>query len=123
MPSIVVEAVHIRSALIRNIRSLNDVHWRIDSQPFSGWHVVIGDNASGKSAFLRAIALALVGPTGALALRQDWATWLSHGQNAGRVRLHFKGNDVDDPWAGKGRILKNYYPSAGMAFSKGESGV
>jgi ABC-type cobalamin/Fe3+-siderophores transport system ATPase subunit len=33
--------------------------WTIENSQAAGWHVIIGDNGSGKSTFLRSIALAL----------------------------------------------------------------
>ncbi len=32
-------------------------------EPAAGWHVLLGDNGSGKSSVLRACAIALMGPT------------------------------------------------------------
>jgi len=65
--------------------------------------VVIGDNGSGKSTFLRAIALALVGPSEAIALRQDWNDWLSRGESQGSITLWLKSNSFLDRFAGRGR--------------------
>jgi len=66
-----------------NIRSIKNLYWKISLEQCAGWHVVIGDNGSGKSTLLRAIALALFGPTNAIALRQNWNEWLNKNENYG----------------------------------------
>ena len=79
--------MHIREIQIRNVRSLRSHRWSFARTKCAGWHVVLGDNGSGKSSFLRAIALALVGAGRAEGLRQSWNDWLTHGQREGEVRL------------------------------------
>ena len=79
--------MHIRDIQIRNVRSLRSHRWSFSRTKCAGWHVVLGDNGSGKSSFLRAIALALVGAGRAEGLRQTWNDWLTHGQQEGEIRL------------------------------------
>ena len=57
--------------------------------------MVLGDNGSGKSSFLRAIALALVGAGRAEGLRQSWNDWLTHGEQEGEIRLVLWSADPD----------------------------
>ncbi|GMU02252.1 AAA family ATPase [Corallococcus caeni] len=69
--------MYVKEVHLSNIRSIESLTWALpDHQSGHGWHVIIGDNGAGKSSFLRAIALALVGPKEAIALRQDWNEWL-----------------------------------------------
>lgn len=79
--------MHIRTIRINNIRAIRELEWVIPRGKEAGWHVVIGDNGSGKSTFLRSVALALVGPKEAYALRQNWNEWLTRGQKGGGVYL------------------------------------
>ena len=79
--------MHIRDIQIRNVRSLRSHRWSFARTKCAGWHVVLGDNGSGKSSFLRAIALALVGAGRAEGLRQSWNDWLTHGEQEGEIRL------------------------------------
>lgn len=79
--------MHIRDIQIRNVRSLRSHRWSFARTKCAGWHVVLGDNGSGKSSFLRAIALTLVGAGRAEGLRQTWNDWLTHGQQEGEIRL------------------------------------
>jgi DNA repair exonuclease SbcCD ATPase subunit len=61
----------LNAAKISNIRSIRNITWSIPTnRSLAEWHVIVGDNGSGKTSFLRAIALALVGPTEAQGLRQ-----------------------------------------------------
>ncbi len=72
----------------------------------AGWHVLIGDNGSGKSTILRAIAAALIGPNQIHAVNIIWEDWLSIGSKAGEIRL-----SLTPDWGfdeiGKGKPPKN----------------
>jgi nucleoside phosphorylase len=84
---------HISRIAIHNIRSISQVKWHVSKGP--GWHVLIGDNGSGKTAILRAIALALLSRRDADALRQDWNKWLTVNQPAGNVELVIAARDAE----------------------------
>ncbi|MFN8514553.1 MAG: hypothetical protein U0841_18575 [Chloroflexia bacterium] len=45
---------------------------------------------------LRSVALALVGPENAPALRQNWESWLAKGQNEGLIELQMQSDYVFD---------------------------
>jgi len=80
--------MYLREIEITNIRALQHVKWRLpDEHKGPGWHVILGDNGSGKSSFLQAVALALIGPAEAPALRQEFGTWLTLGQSKASIRL------------------------------------
>jgi hypothetical protein len=71
---------------LQNIRAIEALEWEVPLQSAPGWHVILGDNGSGKSSVLRAIALGFVGPDQALAFPQAWARWLRAG-NQGSIEL------------------------------------
>jgi predicted ATP-dependent endonuclease of OLD family len=49
--------MHIRRVEIENIRSLKHLVWELpEGQSGAGWHVILGDNGSGKTSFVRAVA-------------------------------------------------------------------
>jgi len=80
----------IRSVQIRNIRSLAALDWRLpESASGAGWHVIVGDNGTGKSSFLKALGLALVGPILARALRQPLQQWVTYGETTASVAFDF----------------------------------
>lgn len=71
--------MYLRAVRLSNVRSFRTVSLTFPEGHEAGWHVLLGDNGSGKSTLVRALALAFVGPTEALALRQDWASWIGRG--------------------------------------------
>src|SRR4051812_4225489 len=83
-----VLAMFLRRIHIRNVRSIADLLWELPPEATgAGWHVILGDNGSGKSSLLRAIALALVGPWEAPALRQPWNKWIRTGTKEARITI------------------------------------
>ncbi|RYD74808.1 MAG: hypothetical protein EOP84_19320 [Verrucomicrobiaceae bacterium] len=95
--------MYVKEVHLSNIRSIESLTWTLPDGPAPGWHVIIGDNGAGKSSFLRALALGLVGPDEAKALRQDWNEWLRAGSVSAVIRLkvlwderydRFEGPDV-----------------------------
>ncbi|RKH50634.1 hypothetical protein D7Y23_12740 [Corallococcus sp. AB050B] len=80
--------MYVKEVELSNIRSIESLTWALPpDQSGPGWHVIIGDNGAGKSSFLRSIALALVGPDEAKALRQDWNEWLRWKEPHGSIHL------------------------------------
>lgn len=84
---------YISRIALHNIRSISESKWRTSKG--TGWHVLIGDNGAGKTATLRAIALALLSRRDADALRQDWNKWLTVDQSAGHVELVIDVHDAE----------------------------
>lgn len=82
--------MYIESIEIKNIRAIDSLKMRFEKP--AGWHVVIGDNGTGKSSVVRAIALALIGPEKALALRLSWEDWLTAQQKTGSIKLQVAAN-------------------------------
>jgi energy-coupling factor transporter ATP-binding protein EcfA2 len=115
--------MHIKQINIENIRSIKNLHWGIADSKQAGWHVIIGDNGSGKSTFLRCLALALVGPVEAVALRQNWNDWLRQNQSRGFIRIYLSHDDKLDKFSGRGRKIENYYLPACIIFTKQENEV
>ncbi len=88
--------MHIHRIHIKNIKSIRELTWNIPTSSAHGWHVVLGDNGSGKSALLKAIAIALLGQRESYGLRQPWNAWLRHGCKSGKIDLRINRNpDVD----------------------------
>ena len=95
--------MHITRVEIENIRSIEHFRWEFDGDA-AGWHVLLGVNGSGKSTVLRAMALALVGPGRAAALRQDWDRWLRQGRDTGSclLRVEPAAPQLDPPTGSSG---------------------
>jgi hypothetical protein len=81
--------MHVLSVAIENVRAIRELQWSIPAEEAPGWHVVLGNNGSGKSSFLRSIGLALVGPEDLGGLRQSGEDWLRRRETTGAVRVVF----------------------------------
>ena len=110
--------MYLKNVTVMNIRSIALLHWEIEENQASGWHVILGDNGAGKSSFIRSIALACVGPTEALALRQDWNDWIRRDKKTAFIRLTLNSDYDYDKFSGQGRTLSNFYPDATLTMSR-----
>lgn len=99
--------MHISEITIHNIRSIRSLEMVFPKGKEAGWHVIIGDNGSGKSSIIRSLALALIGPENAIALRQNWHNWLSHNEDHGKIGLQIL-RDVE--WDGGGTAASRHDP-------------
>ena len=93
--------MHVRKLVIRNIRSISELVIDIPD-PRAGWHVILGDNGSGKSSVIRALALALIGPFDANATREDWLDWIHVDASAGHIEVEVTPDADFDRWVGSG---------------------
>ena len=103
--------MYIRSVKIQNIKSIKDLSIDFSQGPYPGWHVVIGDNGSGKTTVAKSIALGLIGGSQGMGLRENWHNWLRLNTRSGKVLL---------------TILKEGTPrgySCGVGFKKANSTV
>ena len=79
--------MYIQKAEIKDIRSIEE--FEIEFPNPAGWHVLIGDNGSGKSTIIRSIALALVGHRQVFGLRPNWKDWVNRKSSNGSIKLSF----------------------------------
>lgn len=100
--------MHVTRAQIENIRIISKFDLDFTRVGPAGWHVILGDNGSGKSTFIRALAVALIGPNNAAALRQDWSSWLAENADTGTISLSVRAADSQlDRWVVTGRQATN----------------
>ena len=78
--------MYIKRVEINNVRSLKSLIWEIEEDQCPGWHVIIGDNGSGKSTFLKAISSVLVFDE-IPRLRENWNSWLRNNYSLGEVLI------------------------------------
>ena len=113
--------MHVQRLTIENLRSIRSFRLDLKRKDSAGWHVILGDNGTGKTTVVRALALALMGKPSALAARQDWPRWLPEGCEEGHVSVALIGHD-EDHWIGSGRTSKKpITPRARIAVEPGGS--
>jgi energy-coupling factor transporter ATP-binding protein EcfA2 len=69
--------MYIKRIEIRNIRSIEHFEMHFADGKEAGWHVLIGENGSGKSTIVRATALGLLDYADISAAGQVWDDWLN----------------------------------------------
>jgi len=93
--------MYLRRIVLKNVRGFSKLDFSFqrsaDSSPeeYAGWDVIIGDNASGKTAFLKAVSLALTGPDTARTLQPSLEGWIRQGASSATIAVQIVGGDKD----------------------------
>jgi hypothetical protein len=95
--------MYIKRVVLENLRGFRQVDFDFERPDglFSGWAVVTGDNAAGKTAFLKAIALALVGTDTARALQPSLQGWIRRGAREAVIAVEIEAGEDDKFAAGR----------------------
>jgi hypothetical protein len=109
--------MYIRKIWIENIRCFGADERRVEldlARPdgsLAGWTVVAGRNGAGKSSFLKAIALAVAGPSAARSLvPSGFAGWIRKGvQSSGYMGVELDCFDEGDGFTGAGTTPKEAF--------------
>lgn len=87
--------MYLNNIAIKNIRSISKFEMTFENP--AGWHVIIGDNGAGKSTIVRSVALGIVGPNDAKALRLNLNDWARKGTSEdGEIKLTVTRQDQDN---------------------------
>jgi len=95
--------MYVSSLSIKNIRAISDFKFEVRPSECAGWHVILGDNASGKSSLIKSLAIIFAGGPKVSASRQIWADWLSQGHNRGEIEVVINRDESFDQYVLKGR--------------------
>jgi DNA repair exonuclease SbcCD ATPase subunit len=89
--------MYIRRVVLENLRGFRELDFDFERPDgrYSGWAVITGDNAAGKTAFLKAIALALVGTDTARALQPSLQGWIRRGAGEAVMAVEIVAGDAD----------------------------
>ncbi|HZH76116.1 MAG TPA: AAA family ATPase [Archangium sp.] len=93
--------MYISKIQLENIRGFRsgelgvDLDLRRPDGRYAGWTVLAGRNGSGKSTFLKAVALAIAGPFVARVLQQSFAGWVREGERQATVGTELIFEKVD----------------------------
>lgn len=89
--------MYLRRVVLENVRGFDQLDFRFERtrSSFAGWTVITGDNGSGKTALLKAIALALVGPDAARVLQPSLNGWIREGRREATIAVEIAPDDPD----------------------------
>jgi len=88
--------MYIKRIILKNIRGFEELDFdltRADGS-YAGWTVFTGDNGSGKSALLKAIAVGLVGKETARALQPSFQGWIRNGVDFASIQLFIQKDNL-----------------------------
>ncbi|WP_208641401.1 AAA family ATPase [Streptomyces africanus] len=95
-------------------------HLPLSAPPGGGsWTVIAGRNGSGKSTFLRALALCLAGPHVARSLVPDFGGWITGGERSAWARVYVRPDPTVDRLTGRGEAPDRPVP-LGLAWTAPE---
>lgn len=84
--------MYVKRVVIDHLKGFREADLDLcpDGASYAGWAVITGDNGSGKSALLRAIALAVLGPDQTRALLPDPTGWVNVEADRGSVSVEIR---------------------------------
>jgi hypothetical protein len=104
---------------LASVKSLPPFTWDLPAKR-AGWHVVLGQNASGKSSLLRGIAAALLSAEELAALREGWSRWVTLGATEATATLTVGDADAPLGWRiSRGEITRDGHEFDGFSAAYG----
>jgi energy-coupling factor transporter ATP-binding protein EcfA2 len=118
--------MYIQKIKIKNIRGFSNLEFDLKRPDgsYAGWTVFTGDNGSGKSTFLKAIAVALTGKDTARALQPSFRGWIRQTPESeeSSIQLELVRTEGEDSLADSGKAPATAFP-AKIQFINGEREV
>lgn len=107
--------MYVSKIELKNIRGFEDLKFNL-ARPdgsYAGWTVFTGDNGSGKSSLLKAVAVALTGKDTARALQPSFHRWIREGtaEREGRIELTIAPEKGADDFSGGGKTAYKNFPA------------
>lgn len=95
--------MYIRRVVLEDVRGFQylDFEFSRPDGTLRGWNVITGDNGSGKTALLKAIALAITGPDTSRLLQPSLDGWISVGERDATIAIQLVAGDRDRFATGK----------------------
>ena len=81
--------MYIDKVILKNIRGFENLEFQLGRGDgrYAGWTVFTGDNGAGKSALLKAIAVALIGRDVARSLQPSFHRWIREGAGQQEAKI------------------------------------
>lgn len=104
--------MYLKSVTFENIKRFEEVSldFKRPDGSYAGWNTIVGGNSSGKTTFLRALALVLAGPESAFRLTPNMSGWLTKGAKTGRVVAALNRDNAFDTISRKGKFPDAHIP-------------
>ena len=105
--------MYIDKVTLKDVRGFRDLEFSLSRGPgrYAGWTVFTGDNGSGKSSLLKAIAVALTGRDAARALQPSFHRWIREGAHEASIELQIVRTTDDDSLSGEGKAPGKEFPA------------
>ncbi len=106
--------MYMSRVILNNIRGFTNLQFDLTRPDgsYAGWTVFTGDNGSGKSSLLKAIAVGLTGRDTARALQPSFHRWIRDGADGEAfVQLEIVRHPDDDTLVEKGRNPASSFPA------------
>lgn len=88
--------MYVEGLTVTNARAIKRLELKFKPDECAGWHVLLGDNGSGKTTVVRALSLTLMGIYNAHASRQDWSNWTSGDSDGMSVDISLRCHKQDE---------------------------
>lgn len=106
---------------LKGIRALDFDFARPPPEPFAGWSVITGDNGSGKTILLKAIAMAIVGPTHIRSLQPTLKGWVRAGCKSAYIGLEIApNNEIDGVTTGR-KYAKSFWSELQLSIGRDDN--
>lgn len=103
--------MYVKRVVLKNLKGFTELEFSFErpDESYEGWTVITGDNASGKTAVLKAIALAIVGPDVARALQPSLRGWIRRGARKASIAVEIVPDEHDGFTKGGRRPQKSFW--------------
>lgn len=109
--------MYLNRVVVRNIKGFSDecdLDLHSDDHSHPGWSVITGDNGSGKTALLKAIAIAILGPDQIRGLIPDLSGWVTVGEEKGSISVEIKPDHDFDKTQRGGNPATTFWAEVGF---------
>jgi energy-coupling factor transporter ATP-binding protein EcfA2 len=122
------QRVYIKSLSLKNIKGFRDLKFDFSrggaDTSLAGWTVITGDNGSGKSAFLKSVALALSGADAARSLQPSYSGWRTYGleeDEISEISIEIQRSEENDFFSTGGQPGTGKFPATIRFLGEGRS--